>query len=140
MALQRARMARSVRARFREGRRSETAALARYCADRLCLWYLCGKPACSRAHACRGDIAACARLLVAWLAALEGLRNAAPTFADMEARIETPAEMRLYRQWREILARAEDSAKMPPAETALLRDRLRRQIEALPLQGSHALK
>ena len=123
-----------------EGRRSETAALARYCADRLCLWCLCGKPACSRAKRCRGDVAACARLLVAWLGALAQQRDAAPTFADMEARIETPEEMRLYRQWREILARAEDSAKMPPAETALLRDRLRRQIEALPLQGSHALK
>ncbi len=52
----------------------------------------------------------------------------------MEARIESPQEMRLYRGWRELLARAEAHGEMPPAETALLRDRLRRQIEALRLQ------
>ncbi len=49
----------------------------------------------------------------------------------MEARIDTPQEMRLYRGWRGLLARAEKSAKTPPAETALLREQVRRQVEAL---------
>jgi len=115
-----------------KGRRSgETQALARYCADRLSLWCLCGKPACARAHACRGDVEACAGLLADWLAALQRQEDVAPTFADMEARIDTPEEMRLYRGWRDLLARAEAHAKTPPAETALLREQVRRQVEAL---------
>jgi len=117
------------------GRRSgETQALARYCADRLSLWCLCGKPACARAHACRGDVEACAGLLADWLAALQRQEELAPSFADMEARIDTPEEMRLYRGWRELLARAEANAKTPPAETALLREQVRRQAEALVRQ------
>ncbi len=52
----------------------------------------------------------------------------------MEARIDTPEEMRLYRGWRELLARAEANAKTPPAETALLREQVRRQVEALVRQ------
>jgi hypothetical protein len=69
--------------------------------------------------------------MLSWLGALEQARDAAPTFAAMEAQIATPAEMRLYRGWRDLLARAEVAAKTPPAETAILREALRRQVMAL---------
>ena len=68
---------------------------------------------------------------MAWLAALQEQEDLAPSFADMEARIESPQEMRLYRGWRDLLARAERNAKTPPAETALLREQVLRQAEAL---------
>jgi len=116
------------------GSRSETQALARYCADHLCLWCLCGKPACARAKSCRGDVELCAGLLAAWFTALQCQEQAAPSFADMEAQIESPQELRAYRGWRELLARAERNAKTPPAETALLREQVRRQVEALVRQ------
>jgi len=35
--------------------------LQRYACDLLCLWALCGKPACRRACACKRDPKACAR-------------------------------------------------------------------------------
>jgi hypothetical protein len=118
-------------ARKRKRRRSETRALTRYCADRLSLWWLCGQPACARAKSCRGDVEACSGLLLAWFEAMQEQLDDAPTFADMEARIESPREMRLYRGWRDMLDRAEEEAKTPPAETAILREQLKRQILAL---------
>jgi len=116
------------------GRPSREAALARYCADRLSLWCLCGRASCVRARSCCGDVAMCSGLALAWLAALQEQEDLAPSFAAMEARIESPQEMRLYRQWRDLLARAQAHAKTPPAETAMLRDKLRRQIEVLVRQ------
>jgi hypothetical protein len=35
--------------------------LSRYASDLLCLWALCGKPACRRARACKRDPKSCAR-------------------------------------------------------------------------------
>ena len=40
-----------------------TRANARLLSELFCLWRLCGKPACRRAHACKGDPRACLRAL-----------------------------------------------------------------------------
>lgn len=108
--------------------------LARYGADRLCLWALCRRPACLRAKACREDPEGCTALIGAWLDALEAASAAAPTFAAMEERIATPDELRLYRAWRKAMAQAKDARKIPPAETAFLREELLRKIRALQRQ------
>lgn len=75
----------------------------RFATDRLCLWRLCGKAPCLRARACRGDVRACSGLVHDWLAALEAEQTARPSFASMERQIETPAELRAYRLWRDAL-------------------------------------
>jgi hypothetical protein len=105
--------------------------LLRYGADRLCLWALCRRPSCLRAKACREDPERCTKLLGAWLEALEAESAAAPTFASMEEQIATPDELRLYRAWRKAMALAADRPKISPAETAPLREALRRKIRAL---------
>ena len=112
--------------------------LLRYGADRLCLWVLCRRPSCLRAKACREDPESCTKLMRAWLAALEEASVAAPTVAAIEEQIATPYELRLYRQWRKAMALAADSPKTSPAETAPLREALRRKIQALkaPQVGS----
>jgi hypothetical protein len=67
----------------------------------------------------------------AWLEALDQASAEAPTFAAMEERIATPHELRLYRAWRKAMEEAKDARKISPAETALLREDLRRKIMAL---------
>jgi hypothetical protein len=120
-----------------EGRRGPSP-LLRYGADRLCLWVLCRRPACQRAQACREDPEGCTALMRAWLDALEMASAETPTFADMEEQIATPHELRLYRAWRKAMVRTKDGPKTSPAETALLREELRRKIMALrvPEAGS----
>jgi len=78
----------------------------RFGADRISLWRLCADAACRRAKACRGDVRACGERIAAWLAAVEDERRARPSFAAMETGIETPAELRAYRAWRQALPRA----------------------------------
>ncbi len=103
----------------------------RYGADRLGLWALCRRPAGVRAKAWREDPESCTALMHAWLSALEAASAETPTFAAMEERIATPDELRLYRAWRKAMAQAKDGPKVSPAETALLREELRRKILAL---------
>jgi hypothetical protein len=88
-----------------ESRQQRERAL-RFGADRISLWRLCADAACRRARACRGDVRACAGRMVDWLAAVEDERLARPDFAAIEAGIETPAELRAYRAWRQALPRA----------------------------------
>ena len=82
------------------GDRGERARTLRFGADRICLWCVCGNPRCRRAKACRGDVQACAGLMVAWMAALDAERRARPDFAAIESQIETAEELRAYRAWR----------------------------------------
>ena len=76
----------------------------RFGADRICLWCLCGQPACRRARACRGDVRACANLILSWLAAIDEEQRAHPDFATLESQIETAEELRAYRAWRQAWA------------------------------------
>ena len=82
------------------GDRGERARTLRFGADRICLWCVCGNPRCRRAKSCRGDVQACAGLMVAWMAALDAERRARPDFAAIESQIETAEELRAYRAWR----------------------------------------
>lgn len=75
----------------------------RYAADRICLWCLCGDSRCFRAKACRGDVRACGKLALDWLAALDEEMRTRPDFAEIERRIGTAAELSAYRAWRKLL-------------------------------------
>ncbi len=76
----------------------------RFGADRLCLWCLCGSPACRRARACRGDVHDCAGRIADWLKAVDAERNARPDFESIEMLVRTPADLRAYRLWRRALS------------------------------------
>ncbi len=83
-------------------RTSERLAL-RFGATRLCLWRLCGKSACARARACKGDAQICMCRLREWLDAIEAERQLRGSFAPLESELKSLEEARAYLAWRKTL-------------------------------------
>ena len=88
--------------------RISTRETARWIADLFCLWRLCGKRACRRAHACRGDARACLRALplvppeaLLFLKGFDEGRNQGLSFDEMMARNED--EWAVVEEWRELV-------------------------------------
>jgi hypothetical protein len=80
---------------------------ARHISDLYCLWRCCGKPACRRARACRGDARACLTALplvppdaVLFLKAMDQARGFF-SFEEMMARNEETWQA--VEEWREIV-------------------------------------
>jgi len=100
-------------------------------ADRLCLWRLCGRLACVRARACRGDPRACANILRLWLGALAA-RADTPGPKDTP-RVLTKEEARQLALFRSAVEQAE--VKPVSIEDEAAADRLRedpaRRLESL---------
>jgi hypothetical protein len=100
---------------------------ARAGADRLCLWRLCGGPACLRAKACRGDPQACLGLMRGWLKALAAAAHAAPAFeAEPLRKVLSPDEARLLGLWRRAVEEAELKPRAPEDEADI--ERLRMEL------------
>ena len=80
---------------------------ARCIADLFCLWRCCGKPACRRSRACRGDARACLTALplvpldaVCFLKRMDDARGWA-SFEEMMR--ESEEEWKAVEEWREIV-------------------------------------
>ena len=100
-------------------------------ADRLCLWRLCGRLACGRARACRGDPRACTNILRLWLGALAA-RADAPCLEDTP-RLLTKEEARTFALFRGAVEQAEVKPISIEDEASAdrLREDLARRLEAL---------
>ena len=111
------------------GRPSQTKALACDSADRLCLWRLCGRLACGRARACRGDPRECTNILRLWLGALAAQADA-PGDTPLLLTKEEARQLALFRG-------AVEQAEVKPvsiedeAAADRLREDLARRLEAL---------
>lgn len=88
----------------------------RWAADMLCLWALCGKPACRRARACRRDPRACTDRhagLVPQAAGCGFTLLAEGKLAGLsyeEVRAEAPEEVAAYEDWLARVGRAAQAA------------------------------
>ena len=89
--------------------------LQRYACDLLCLWALCGKPACRRACACKRDPKSCARRYgplapeearLGMLALLQGTLDGVDRD---EVRRWVPAEVAALEAWTVRIAAAADA-------------------------------
>jgi len=86
----------------------------RFAADFICLWCLCDDPACRRATACRGDVQICCGRVAVWIDAIDASRRVCPSFAALESRLETPAELRAYRLCRRFWPKANAAPPKAP--------------------------
>lgn len=88
--------------------------LHRYAADLLCLWALCGKPACRRARTCKRDPKSCARRYgplapeQARLGMLATLQGAQDGVGIDEVRLHVPDDIAALEAWRAQVATAVD--------------------------------
>ena len=98
--------------------------LQRYAADLLCLWALCGKPACRRARACKRDPKACARRYgplapeEARIGALALVQGALDGVDRDEVRRFEPAGIAALEAWRAQVAAAADGRAGEATEDA----------------------
>lgn len=105
-------------------------ATMRYAATRICLWRLCGKAACLKTQACKGDVRRCVGLMTGWIEAMEKEKqNVRGNFAALEDEIKTFEQLRVYLAWRALLDRVREIAKADSAETERDRRELMRLIE-----------
>ena len=88
--------------------RLSTRANARLLSDLFCLWRLCGKHACRRAHVCKGEPRACLRALplvppeaLLFLKGFDQGRDEWLSFDEMMARNEE--EWAALEDWRELV-------------------------------------
>jgi hypothetical protein len=97
------------------------AATLRHWGDLMCLWRLCARPACMRAHACRGDAQRCFPRnypllpdgVQAWFAGVGELQREGVPFDEAMEELDTGEEGDAFRDWYAAVARSLGEPETP---------------------------